>query len=172
MQELFDYVMERCDRTGGMNACWPWMHGTNRRGGYGRTAKGGRNILTHRIVWQHTRRRTIPAGKRVLHRCDNPPCCNPRHLFLGTQRQNVADMIRKGRHRAPVSERARTAIFTPAQACAIFLDQRPHVEIGRAIGVNAATVSHIKARRTWRKATAGLVAPKCLDGRRERWKRA
>ncbi len=52
--------------------------------------------MAHRAAWEYTRG-PVPAGLFVLHRCDNPPCCNPAHLFLGTQADNMADMQAKGR---------------------------------------------------------------------------
>jgi hypothetical protein len=55
-----------------------------------------RIVLVHRVAWELTNG-PIPLGQCVLHRCDNPPCCNPKHLFLGTQDDNMADMASKGR---------------------------------------------------------------------------
>lgn len=54
--------------------------------------------LAHRQTWVFTHGQ-IPHGLHVLHRCDNPPCCNPAHLFLGTNLDNIADRVRKGRSR-------------------------------------------------------------------------
>lgn len=67
--------------------------------GYGRLSRGGRGSgyeRAHRVAWELANG-PIPAGMWVLHRCDNPPCCNPKHLFLGTATDNVADMMAKGR---------------------------------------------------------------------------
>lgn len=77
------------------NGCLEWSGVTNRRG-YGRLQVQGRMVLTHRLAWELANG-SIPEGMNVLHRCDNPPCCDPEHLFLGTQKDNVADMIAKGR---------------------------------------------------------------------------
>ncbi len=90
-------MMDRVDRSGGPDACWPWT-GPRDHKGYGRV---GRSHKAHRLAWESVNG-PIPQmpghhGACVLHRCDEPPCCNPAHLFLGTNRDNVADMKRKGR---------------------------------------------------------------------------
>jgi hypothetical protein len=92
---------DRCDLSGGPDACWPWT-GARTSWGYGNTRVDGKTVGTHRVAWQLTHG-PIPAGMSVLHRCDNPPCCNPRHLFLGSPLDNKADSIAKGRdaHRSP-----------------------------------------------------------------------
>lgn len=76
--------------------CWEWT-GIKDPNGYGRCGMFG-ETLAHRVAWKLTRE-AIPGGLFVLHRCDNPPCCNPDHLFLGTQADNIADMDHKGRRR-------------------------------------------------------------------------
>jgi hypothetical protein len=78
-------------------SCWNWKAGT--RNGYGRLWLDGGIKSAHRVAWEFTNG-PIPDGLRVLHRCDNPSCCNPAHLFLGTQEDNVADMVSKGRQRS------------------------------------------------------------------------
>ena len=65
--------------------------------GYGRRRYKGRMTLAHRVAWMESRG-DIPDGLCVLHKCDNPPCINPDHLFLGTHNDNMYDMARKERH--------------------------------------------------------------------------
>lgn len=83
--------------------CTEFM-GARNDSGYGRIGVGRRGqgyALTHRVVWE-LRNGLIPNGLHVLHRCDNPPCCNIDHLFLGTHADNVADMCAKGRQRGQI----------------------------------------------------------------------
>ena len=78
------------------SGCIEWK-GSTRRGGYGRiTIQGSREISTHRLAWIIAHG-DIPEGLCVLHKCDNPSCCNTEHLFLGTKAENNLDRDRKGR---------------------------------------------------------------------------
>lgn len=85
----------RVDRSGGEESCWPWKRYRDNKG-YGYFYSGYTMVRTHRVAYELTYG-PIPAGKHVLHRCDNPPCCNPAHLFLGSEMDNTHDAIGKGR---------------------------------------------------------------------------
>lgn len=85
----------------GESQCWEWTGATDPNG-YGRLAWNDRLWLAHRVSYtQHVG--PIPDGISVCHRCDNPPCCNPAHLFLGTHADNVRDMWAKGRGKTPTT---------------------------------------------------------------------
>lgn len=78
-----------------VTGCIPWDAATLSKG-HGQFWLSGTMVCAHRIAWE-LRHGPIPDGLWVLHRCDNPPCCNPEHLFLGTHKDNMADMRNKGR---------------------------------------------------------------------------
>ena len=76
--------------------CWGWMGATDGRGYGAISGVGNAPKKAHRVSWE-IHFGSIPAGMGVLHKCDNPKCSNPAHLFLGTQRDNCRDMASKGR---------------------------------------------------------------------------
>lgn len=81
-------------KSGEPTECWPWIAGTSQ--GYGRIRMRTLTLYSHRVAY-YLHYGVDTRGQFVLHRCDNPPCCNPSHLFLGTQADNMQDMVRKGR---------------------------------------------------------------------------
>lgn len=83
---------------GDKRQCWPWKAGTNRKGkfGYGQIRVGGKCIGAHRFSYEAFNGE-VPEGLFVLHKCDNPVCVNPGHLFLGTAKDNAQDCIAKRR---------------------------------------------------------------------------
>lgn len=89
------------------SGCWEWT-GADTSKGYGFIDLKNwewpeRVVLVHRLVYRLCVG-PVPKGLCVLHRCDNPPCINPTHLFLGDNLDNIADKMAKGRHRSPVGE--------------------------------------------------------------------
>jgi hypothetical protein len=133
------------------NGCWEWT-GTRYPNGYGSCASGkrGRNDYAHRVVWRLTFGR-IPDGLRVLHHCDNPPCCRPDHLFLGTDADNVADKVAKGRQLK--GEQITGARLRATQIPDIrqrLAEGEPMHLIAADCGVSRGAIQDIALNKTWR----------------------
>lgn len=77
--------------------CWIWL-GAKKPAGYGNVRRNKVYTTAHRVAWELVFG-AIPFGMHVLHSCDNPSCCNPHHLMLGTVMSNYIDMVKKGRER-------------------------------------------------------------------------
>jgi hypothetical protein len=100
-----------------LEKCWEWQGYLN-ESGYGFTrigGRGGKAWLAHRLSWE-IHNGQIPDGLHVLHKCDNPKCVNPNHLFLGTNLDNILDRVKKGRsnpwiRNAPREKHPRTKIL-------------------------------------------------------------
>ena len=110
-----------------------------------------RSFLAHRVSWELANG-PIPSGMCVLHRCDNPPCVNPVHLFLGTQHDNVIDMIAKGRKNPACGENHGRAKLTAAAVREI--RERGLTEsqqsLARLHGVSQVAISHVLLRKSWK----------------------
>lgn len=136
------------------SGCWEWT-GWRDRLGYGRLRFERQWIGAHRAAWILTNG-PIPPGLFVLHHCDNPPCCNPAHLHLGTARDNTQDMIAHGRLmlNRPSGERRSDAKLTEAQVRDIRARFRPYVvtraQLAREYGVSPGAIKHVVNRSTWR----------------------
>lgn len=93
-QEIENAFWERVNISG-PNECWEWQRAINKNG-YGKFRVSGKVLNTHRLAYEYTNG-PIPNGLFVCHSCDNPPCCNPAHLWLGTAKDNAIDSVNKGR---------------------------------------------------------------------------
>jgi hypothetical protein len=137
----------------GPDECWPWLASVN-ASGYGRlTAGRGVNLKAHRVSYT-LEKGPIPDGMNVLHHCDNPPCCNPGHLFAGTHKDNTQDMLSKDRGVAPphsFGKEHHHTKFDDAAARRIIADQRTHHVIAAEYGVCSMTVFRLKHGQTWKK---------------------
>lgn len=111
-------LWRRVDRSGGPDACWEWQGYRNTRG-YGQIGtRYARLALTHRVAHELVNG-PIPEGLSVLHGCDNPPCCNPKHLRVGTHLDNSADAKARGRLAHPRNEASGKAKLTDEQVAEI-----------------------------------------------------
>jgi hypothetical protein len=139
--------------------CWVWTASVHRnRGGYGEFKLAGRRREAHRVAWE-LEYGPIPDGLLVLHKCDNPPCVRHEHLFLGSDADNVADMIVKGRQASgdrngsrrhpesvPRGGRHRQAKLNEEQAIEIIRRKKcgqTHAELAKEFGVSRSVISAV-----------------------------
>lgn len=128
--------------------CWMW-NGPKRHDqmGHGFFNQNGHRVYAHRFAWEITFG-AIPRGLCVCHKCDVPQCVNPKHLFLGTRRDNALDMVRKGRQ-AKGTQRWGCR-FTEEEVYAIRALPKATRSAARQLNLPWVTVWSIWNRRTWR----------------------
>lgn len=140
---------------GGVDDCWEWRAGLGVMG-YGQFSVSignsrSKNKMAHRMSWE-LEYGEVPESLQVLHKCDNRKCVNPNHLFLGTQQDNMDDMIQKNRcvrkmgesnHRSKLKEGDVREI---RRLCSWGVPQR---FIMKKFGISSGTVSRISTRHLW-----------------------
>lgn len=145
-----------CSHFPELGPCWLWTGCSQYRSGrisYGRIAYGTKVALAHRVSWE-LNIGPIPHGHQVLHRCDNPQCVNPTHLFLGTQVENIADMVAKQRQGAARGEKAWCAKLTASKVKEIREKHKSGgvtmVDLAREYGVSDSMIQFIIQRKNWK----------------------
>lgn len=133
------------------DSCWEWIASVN-QDGYGSFRLGGRMDRAHRVSWMLAGN-VIPPGVHVLHRCDNPKCVNPSHLFLGTNADNVADRVSKGRSSSGKAEGHGRAKLRAVDIPVIrkrLVQGDYQKDIARDYGVTQPCVGYLARGVTWR----------------------
>lgn len=154
----------RLVKVGSPDECWPWQ-GTSVPRGYGQFTidRFNKNRYSHRVAYQLTVG-PIPDGLFILHKCDNPPCCNPAHLFPGTPLDNVKDMYQKGRAAVGDKNGARLhpeRIARGEKKSKLKLEQVLEIrrlhgegysypEISKKTGIRAGCVGKVARRELWK----------------------
>ena len=143
-ERLWDKVSRR-----GEDDCWEWS--AYSIDGYGRIYDKGRLVLAHRVSWE-INNGPIPSDMHCLHKCDNPSCVNPGHLFLGDHSDNMRDMGAKGRSRASLggtndnSKLTEESVIEIRRMAACGND---HKWLASLYGVMPSCISKIVTYRTW-----------------------
>ena len=132
--------------------CWEWQGSIVKdRGGYGRFHANGKSHRAHRISWQ-IHKGEWPGDLFVCHKCDNPKCVRPSHLFLGTTTDNMRDMLRKRRKPSQAGERHPSNKLTAKDVKAIRKAHKKGVsqaDLHRQYNVSRATICVIIKRVRW-----------------------
>ena len=147
--------------------CWEWKGARfDPPWDYGMIANGTlpsgkpKMVGAHRISWE-LHNGPIPGGMRVCHTCDNPPCVNPAHLFLGTAKDNTQDMVKKGRCNPAVGERGGFAKLTWEGVRELrrryATEHISHTRLARELGLAQGTVSAILRGEAWQEEGMLLV---------------
>lgn len=147
-RDIWDYI----DRSGGPDACWPWIGKATEKGRYPRFSKGLSITLASHLIFEEVHG-PIPEGHIVRHSCDNPPCCNPAHLLSGTYFDNVQDRIIRGRSRHLKGDEHYAHILTEADIPEVFIMKArgmTPLEISLEKGVQRATIYDVLNRRKWK----------------------
>ncbi len=135
----------------GPDDCWNWI-GATKDNGYGTFGHLYENLYAHRFSWE-LKNGKIPNGMFVLHRCDNPACVNPSHLFLGTHTDNMRDKENKGRANHPSGELNGKSKITRSDVLEI---RRMHSsgvtqrEIGTRFKISGVQAYRIATKKHWR----------------------
>lgn len=142
-------LTERLARNSALNAetgCIEWT--ASKRNGYGRVHWDGKPRTVHRLAWAAAHG-PIPAGFGVLHRCDNPACLNPDHLFIGTHKENMRDMKSKGRANRPRGATNPRAKLTLAHVDEIRACVESGYSLSKRLGVGQTIISRIRRGLAW-----------------------
>lgn len=131
------------------NGCRLWTRGCNGEGRALFNNGQGSSTLVSRFLLEKKLGRKLKKDELACHTCDNPKCCNINHIWLGTNKANMADKVKKARQWRPVGEKHHRVKLTEKQVRKILKDQRPYIEIAPDYEVSKSLVGMIKRREIW-----------------------
>lgn len=147
--------------------CWPWIAGLAGRG-YGAFRVGAHKVQAHRYAWQLINGKTIPKELKACHHCDNPPCCNPSHIFIGTDKDNTQDSIRKGRFHISKGEEHGMSKLTDDKVIQIRrryqTENKTYSDLSKDYGVSATMIGDIVSGHCWKHLTGGISIARRAEG--------
>ena len=133
---------------GRAETCWDWI-GCVLESGYGQIKIDYTNYRAHRIAY-YLVYGIDPGNQYVCHTCDNPKCCNPKHLFLGEPLDNSTDMVTKGRSSRQKGEKHGKAKLTEIQVRLIRKSNETPTRLAPRFGVSPSLISQIRHHRIWK----------------------
>lgn len=128
--------------------CWRW-NGNRQRHGYGLMNYRHKDYLAHRVSYM-IHFGPIPTGMVVCHKCDNPECTNPNHLFLGTPADNIADMVKKGRQSKDRMRGAKVTVADVLEIRRLYAKGTPPKQLATMFGLSRSGIASIVKRRSWK----------------------
>jgi hypothetical protein len=147
---LSERFWKRVDRSAGPHGCWPWISYVDKDGyGQSKFIQNGRLLRAHRLAYELTCGLFFDA-LQVLHTCDNPPCCNPAHLFLGTHVDNIRDAQMKGRKPFGLRHGRTKLTASQVQEIRLLKGQQFGRAVARRYGVTYGTIYSIWRGKNWR----------------------
>ena len=150
-KDVSERFWEKVDTSGGPDACWEWQRAKDKWGyGHFKFYIDGKFVqLSHRVAY-YLANNELPADLCVCHRCDNPACCNPQHLFLGTVAENNLDMLAKGR----TTRGEKNAAASITEDCvrtirAMFNAGIKRADIAQELGISLYVVKAVVSGKRW-----------------------
>lgn len=140
-------VFLHIDMSGGADACWPWTKDLHNGRPY--FSVGGRKRLVYRIIYEMKHGVELQTKELIRHTCDQPKCCNPAHMLVGSHKENMGDMVDRDRH--GLSRHVVRAIYSLAK------EGRTHQEIADLYGISREAVVKIANRKRHANDTEDLV---------------
>lgn len=146
VDEIDDFL-SNIDRRGKPGSCWPWTGKVyKQQGGYGSWHGEGAHRVAYRL-----KHGEIPEGAVVRHSCDNPPCCNPSHLEVGTHADNRQDCVTKGRHAKGGKHGHATLTGYQVGRIRAYHKGWTHARIAEKYGVSRSVITNVLNRQTYLK---------------------
>lgn len=154
-KKVLDRFWSKIDKSAGDGACWPWLFGLTSDGYAVYKIPGRGFVYAHRLVCELEGRLKVGSKLWACHKCDNPRCCNPRHIFIGTRMDNIRDMVNKNRQQkgtrhanAKANEKLvkqiRFLVKTKGMTC---------TDVARMVGLSIVCVWKIANRVSWKHVT-------------------
>ena len=138
-----DRILRKIELT---DSCWLWKGARDGRN-YGRVSVAGKNFHATRVIWELANGE-IPEDMDVLHKCDNPPCVNPDHLFLGSAGDNLRDMYAKGRRSGKGIKNGNSRL-SESDVINIRTSDIPAKNLAAFYQIHPATIFKIKKKKLW-----------------------